>query len=289
MATSPLNFQILPLLTPAEALVLLHGKMLNFKQLLKLTLMDLLLKKVLAIRTTPFIKSSNQPVVHMYLHRGAKYAEYRPLAHEAIYTKHFAREPNREISFINLIRLGRRYAISTTYLRQKIMKTPQLLTSFERGFWISLTDKVKYTAEGALKRTHVETELNELTNLLPQVYHSDRATVRRLLHMMNGNLFLSNAIDHNLLLLVDEELSRLFAREHAASADDDSAEEFLFIAEDWSFDDSFEDGFGSDSDGGGDSSDGGGDSGCGGGDSGCGGGDSGCGGGDSGCGGGCSS
>jgi hypothetical protein len=50
MPTSLVNFKMLPLLTPAEVLVLLHGKNANFKELIKMTLMDLLLRKVLAVK-----------------------------------------------------------------------------------------------------------------------------------------------------------------------------------------------------------------------------------------------
>lgn len=271
MAVSLVNFKMLPSLTPAEALVLLHGKDVNFKQMLKLTLMDLLLKKVLAVKSGPATEFSNEPATNLYMQRGISYADYRPFAHEEIYTSHFSREPNREILFANLIKLARGKAVNNAYLRQQIMKTPQLITAFDRGFWANLTDKVKQTEEGGLKRTYVTTELQELTNMLPDLYQTDKATAKKLLQLLHGNLFLTDAIDHHLLVLLDDELSRLFEREKAV----DDADDLLYVTEgfDFDFDSSFDDGFGSDSGGdsdGGSSDGGGGDSGCGGG---CGGGD----------------
>jgi uncharacterized membrane protein YgcG len=278
MAVSPVNFKMLPSLTPAEALVLLNGKDVNFRQMLKLTLMDLLLKKVLAIKPAPSTGFSDEPMTNLYVQRGIHYADYRPFAHEEIYTSHFSREPNREILFTNLIKLARGKAVNNAYLRRQVMKTPQLLTAFERGFWTSLTDKVQQTEEGALKRTYVATELQELTTMLPKLYQTDKATAKKLLQLMHGNLFLTDAIDHHLLVLLDDELSRLFEREKA-SEDDVGGAFDITEGFDFDFDSSFDDGFGGDSgfgggsgfggDSGGDS-DGGGDSGCGGG---CGGGD----------------
>lgn len=268
MAAALVNFKMLPSLTPAESLVLLHSKEANFKQMLKLTLMDLLLKKVLAIKPAPAAGHDEAPITNLYVRRGEHYADYRPFAHEEIYTGHFSREPNREILLANLIKLARRKAANPAFLRQQVMKTPQLLTAFERGFWARLTDKVKYTEEGALKRTYAATELQELTLMLPDLYHTDKATAKKLLQLLHGNLFLTEAIDHHLLMLLDDELSRLFERERTS----DNNNDLLYMTDgfdfDSDFDSSFDDGFGGNSDDGG--SDGGGDSGCG---SGCGGGD----------------
>ncbi|WP_250632287.1 hypothetical protein [Rhodoflexus caldus] len=277
MAAALVNFKMLPSLTPAESLVLLHGKEADFKRMLKLTLMDLLLKKVLAIKPAPATGHDEAPTANLYVQRGEHYADYRPFAHEEIYTGHFSREPNREILLANLIKLARGKAANPAYLRQQVMKTPQLLTAFERGFWARLTDKVKYTEEGALKRTYAATELQELTHMLPDLYHTDKATAKKLLQLLHGNLFLTEAIDHHLLVLLDDELSRLFERERTSDNND-----LLYMTDgfDFDFDSSFDDGFGGSSDGdsyGGSSDDGGSD---GGGDSGCGGGCSGCGGGD---------
>lgn len=137
--------------------------------------------------------------------------------------------------------MARRQAGSVSYLRRKIMKTPQLLTCFKRGFWVNLTDKVQYTNEGWRKRQYTSSELGALTQQLPQLYDSDKATVSQLLQLLHGNLFLTNAVSHEWLMLLDEELSRLFARENQATASD---EEF-FIMEDWDFDTSFDESFGS--------------------------------------------
>jgi uncharacterized membrane protein YgcG len=255
---------MLPLLTPAEVLVLLHGKNANFKELIKMTLMDLLLRKVLAVKLVSAADATDEPMNQLLVQRGARYADYRPLAHEEIYTIHFAIQANREILFANLIKLARLMGANDIYLRRKIMKTPQMRTAFKQGFWANLTDKVQYTQEGLLKRTYAATELQELTNMLPELYEADKATVVQLLQLMHGNIFLTNAVEHRLLMLLDDELSRLFHQEQSSAADID---ELFYMTEAFNFESSFDDGFdsgGSD----GDSSDGGGDSGCGGGCSG---------------------
>lgn len=76
MAALLQKFRTLPLLTPGEALVLLNGRQVIFKELLKLTLTDLLMKKILTLK--PVAGGS------LYVCRGEAYGGYHPLAHEEI-------------------------------------------------------------------------------------------------------------------------------------------------------------------------------------------------------------
>lgn len=233
------NFRLLPVLTPAEVLVLLHGRYVNLKQLLQLTLTDLLLKKVLAVRASPLAASSNNPLLYMYVHRGINYDKYRLLKHEKIYTKHFLSPPDREIMPGNLIKLACTAAISTTAMRQNIMKTPHLLNAFERGFWAKLTDKVKLTEEGTKKRTLAENELKTLTDLLAHVYNkADKNAAANLLQMMHGNLFLTDVLRHHLLILSDEELDKVFAQQDKEQSP--TVYNFLVTEANWSFEDAFD-------------------------------------------------
>jgi hypothetical protein len=99
------NESILSQLSPAETLIMLLGKEAPFNDLMKVTLMDLMLKQVLAIKEVMRQPGPSEKIrIYKYIVRGENFAAYTPLAHEFIFLNVFNKYGKEKLLFRHLIR-----------------------------------------------------------------------------------------------------------------------------------------------------------------------------------------
>jgi hypothetical protein len=241
-------------LTPAQTLILTtHGKA-SLKDLLKYTLLDLLMKKVLVAEE----EGDEESKVH-YLRRGENFLSYHAEAHEHPFLKLFEDDPDIVLTRDQLIKSVVAAAISrAAYVHRRLAASTKLNQAFKQSFFDRLFGIVVLSDAGKSLAEKVAKELNELEELLPDLLANDHRRLREILTQLHGNVFLIPGFEPESLAALDEDFRKQLV------GGDTYVDYFPFIYFDSyssSFDDSF-DAAGSSGEGGC-----GGDSGC----SGCGG------------------
>ncbi len=240
-------------LTPAETLLVRDESQASVRDLLKYTLMDLLLKQVLQIDDVERQPNSRDPVrVYRYVSKGKNFKNYFGLSHELPFLSPFYGNPDIRILFKNCVRIGYENAGGKRALHERIRTSPAIANMFCASLIQKIFGRYDYTPEGLQFKGGVEEELQQLENELPTLLVTDRQRALEKLKLIGGNVFLLKGLDFAMLKEIEQAFPRTLVEEHTGGCGSGCST--------WS---SF------DSDDGGDS-----DSGCSSGDSGC----SGCGG-----------
>jgi hypothetical protein len=267
-------------LSPAETLVLLEGKEVKLRDLLKVTLMDLFLKQVL--QTTDITNTSrpgSESFSNTYIVRGSNFALHHALAHEAIFLSVFRHNENTQFLFNTIVKLGYVKAGSADRYSKIILRNARIRTYFVEGIARFFKGKFSLTPKGIEFVQELKAEINELAITLPKLMENDQAKALEILKVIKGNVFLVKGLDFKMMKEIENQVVAESSKAYSTS-DSSYPDTSMWLALTTNSN-SFDSGcssfhhhhdsgdWGGDSDSGGDS---GGDSGC----SGCGG----CGGGD---------
>lgn len=260
--------KLLSTLTPAETLLLRKGDTVTLNELLKFTLMDLLLKQVLVMEDVVRQAHPNEPArQHKYVSAGIHFATYRAKVHEKVFLSPFKKSADLRILFRNLVKIGYENAESQRWYVKDLFGFTPMGPAFNRHFWQLFNGKFSYTQQGLLWKAQIEDEIAALEADLPRKMREDRANTLAMLKGIGGNIFLLTGIDLELSRTIEQAL-----HEHMTTTEPP----FVAGGGCWSdfttYDNHFDNSCGTDhsSGGSGCNSDGSGDSGCGGG-CGCGG------------------
>lgn len=263
-------------LTPAETLVLRDTSGTSFRDLLKFTLIDLILKRVLIIRNEsnePESEGDNQ-VGLKHLEKGPAFDQYDHKYHELIYMMPFKDDPELSIQFKHLVKIGWESAKSRNqYMFRHVLMSKDIVRTVKEGWFYRTFGYCKLTDEGHEMQRRINTELNRLSDTLPSMVENNPEGAKDIMSQIYGNVLLLKSFDYSLLKQLDEVFEEDMIERHSPMDTDTAAIWFLFLYAD------FETTFNSEFDsygaggwsGGGCSGDGGGDGGCGGGCGGCGG------------------
>jgi hypothetical protein len=257
-------------LSPAETLILTQGEHTNLKDLLKVTMMDLLLKQVL--QTTPHSPEPGSDTTYFHVISGPNLSGYHALEHERIFLEPFIRNHSYRTLFATLIKLARSKALTTSYYAKSIQSSAQLHGCFEHGLSRLFKGKFSLTPHGKTVKGETKAELDALSEILPDLLINDPAKSLQIMKVIKGNIFLVKGVDFKLMEEIEKQLiaETHYSNEHAAFSDsmtwlalthhftlfDDSRNSDSSVGDSWTSSDAGD-------------SDAGGDSGCG--SSGCGG------------------
>jgi hypothetical protein len=197
---------ILSKLTPAETLLLSDGYFTNYPNLLKYTLMDLLIKRVLKIDKRQFQARANDKIREViYITQGEKFLGYESLPHEFVFLKIYNTEPV-SILFRHLVKVGYENAHSEYAYKKMIAAYKPLDECFEQNFFqriflkeFSLTDK------GEELQIKIKAEIDSLNNTLPGLIANDKDQAAKIIHAIGGNIFLLKNIDFKLVHDLDKD------------------------------------------------------------------------------------
>src|SRR5688500_7078005 len=102
-------------LTPAETLCLKNGPETPLQDLLKYTVMDLLLKQVLVLEEVQRQPNPRDPVrIYKYATTGRNFESYRSKRHERVFISPFQNDRALRILFRNMVKVGYQNAGSAT-------------------------------------------------------------------------------------------------------------------------------------------------------------------------------
>jgi hypothetical protein len=260
-------------LTPAEVRTMLTPETNNLHELLKLTFLDLVRRKLLRIE-----ERGDAVTTETYVTTGPAFYTEKTLPHEEVMVQLFRSAPTMELlmkAYLKAVK-GRLKGGANKY-RKLIFESGRLQPYFKTGFFYTLFGARVLNAEGVQLRDRLQQEL-EYNNreLIMLNNRNDSGGMQQLFGQLGGNAFLLPAFAAGMYGMMGAPIPETMADQHfrqhqSAAGGDSSGTGCSACSTDWGA--SFDSGC-SAHDGGGS-----GDSGCSGGDSG----GSGC----SGCGGGC--
>lgn len=250
-------------LTPAETLIIKSGDTTPLSDLLKYTLMDLLLKQVLIVEEVQRKPSPRDPIrTYKYVTTGKNFSKYLVRSHEIVFLSVFQKNLAIRVLFRNLVKVAYQNAKSERMYYPYLTTNLNLKDSFKTTIYQKLFGGFTYTDKGVKLKNEVQNEITELEKTFPSDISNDKKRGLEILKVIGGNIFLLSGLDFAIAKEIDKELFEEMSK-YSTSGEWSSGCWTSFD----SYSDSFDNSCSSDT-GTGD----GGDSGCGSGCSGCGGG-----------------
>lgn len=250
---------ILSRLTPAETLIVWKGNQTTMKDMLKHTLMDLLIKQILSIEEIERQPSKRDPIrIYKYIGTGKNFSGYRCLPHELCFLSAYYKNSTIRILFRNFVKIGYENAHSEL----DFYKTLRTSNELKDMFTVSLFQRIftggfNYTSIGSQLRIAIEDEIQNLETILLNQLNNDKEKALDILKKIGGNVFLLKGIEFDLI----KEIDQAFLKELTQSKPSSGCSTGCFTTFD-TFESDFDNSCSSDTGGSGCSGDGGCSSGC---------------------------
>jgi hypothetical protein len=181
-------------LTPAETLLLTEGKRVPLKDLLKVTLMDLLLKQILKTVEVPNGSNEATSVSNTYVVSGNNFSFSKSLSHERVFLSPFLKDKQVEILFSNLVKISYQKAGPEKAYNKLIRDSAGLTGCFTSGL-SKLFNPFELNDYGRKIATELRGQLNQLSDTLPQLMENNPDKALEVLKHIKGNVFLVKGID----------------------------------------------------------------------------------------------
>lgn len=182
--------QHLTKLTPAETLAILESGRPDVLNLLKFTLGDLFLRRVLAVEKAPARLDSGETILAAYARRGLKFDQHQPRKHEMVFLVPFQRDPDLRVLLMHLAGIAFASVGQRHVYRNVVMESIGVADYFESR-WLG---RMRLSPAGKTVRSAIVSELSHLQASLEALLASDAARAQQLLDSVGGNvLFLKNA------------------------------------------------------------------------------------------------
>lgn len=181
-------------LKPAEIHLLLENGEPKLKDMLRLTFLELLRKKVLVFEEHE--KPSRKPGmvrVYKYVTTGPAYQDYNTLSYEAVFLNPYKKDPARRILFRSLIRITSENAHYDTVFRKKIIESSLNRHFYQNRLRLSFGLGRVLSASGETAKIQIQKEIRDAEQKLnnhPGSYTPD--LVEYILALGTGVLFLQN-------------------------------------------------------------------------------------------------
>jgi hypothetical protein len=193
-------------LTPAELLILTKENV-THQELLKITFIDLLLKRVLKtfeVEKQPHIREEVR--IYKYVGIGQNYNNYNSLNHERLFLSIFDTDNTIEMLFRNLVKIAYQKSKTLKDLKNDLIKTPTLKKCFSQNIFQRIFYGYSFTEYGTELKRKVKKEIQDLGNQLSDVSTIENQKAIELIKIIGANIFLLVNIDYELLNQIDQDL-----------------------------------------------------------------------------------
>lgn len=197
----------LAFLKPAETLVLQYQSKADFKELLKVTFMDLLLKQVLVVKDTlKEIKRGNRlkQVKSKYVITGKNFTKYSPSPFEEVFLSVFIDKPQLKANLKPLIKVA--YEASDKYYAKAIVEGSSIKDLFKTVFYQKYFGKFSLTKKGKETMLLVKKELEEVDQKIGDLIQNKPNEALEILLKIGGNIFLLQNLEFELLRKIDSSI-----------------------------------------------------------------------------------
>ena len=189
-------------LTPAENLMLRDNCGTKLRELLKATLLDLLMKKVLVFHEvvkTP--DKRGRPRKYKYVETGPRFADHLELdqrAHEEPFLAPYRGNKGVRYLFRNLVRIAFTRAANTRAYHGLILSEPRMMP-VRRGGLLNFFGVSRLNGSGKVSREVLMAELVRAGSELVPLLNAKDDRARQMLTRLNGNVLLLSGIDISML------------------------------------------------------------------------------------------
>jgi hypothetical protein len=191
--------------SPAETLILLQGKKAKLKDLLKVTLMDLLLKQ--ALQTLEIENSGDKSgTTNTYVIAGSNFKRYNYLPHEEVFLRPYLQTPGNQILFSNLVKIGYENTEYARYFVRLVFQNEKTRACFAQGLPKIFKGKFSLTSFGKRTVEDIKSEIRELDSKLSDLMHSNPDKALEILKTIRGNVFLVKGIDFKLMKQIEDQV-----------------------------------------------------------------------------------
>ena len=225
------KMQFLEKFTPAENYLLLENSKATMKGLLKLTMLDLLVKGVISTENVVVrADERSRERILIYVQAGINFQSYQPKAHEAIFLDIFQANPDNKVLFKHLVKYSYDNAKSIRNLvHNQILTHSEITNLFSTRKMFGV---VELNDSGRLAKIQLQKELDYL--------QSSCIDDHSLLKRVNGNLFLMNIVDSDFPTEIDQELDNKESETSSTAKSGFSSYQIYFNAFTSDFDNSFD-------------------------------------------------
>jgi hypothetical protein len=183
--------------SPAESLLILKRKQTTVAQLLKVTLMDLLLKKVL-IQNSKEGESSD-----FTISRGPNFESYSNLPHEDVFLSAIRRKG--DISLRTLINMVSANAGFFNQYTKKFFEMERFRLCFQSGIVRFFAGRFQRSIYGEKVFRQLSQEVEDLEAMLPDLMQTHPAAALEVLKEIGGNVFILKRVDFKLMTEIEKE------------------------------------------------------------------------------------
>ncbi|QCE40953.1 hypothetical protein [Psychroserpens sp. NJDZ02] len=200
--------KILSKITPAETLLIQDGFFVEFKDLMKFTFIDLLLKKIIKIKEVHQKPHPRDKHIRTYTYvtSGKNFKKYKPKNHELIYLSPFNKNRSLQILFKNFIKMAYDNSNGSWSYKKLTRSNIEINPYFKQTSLLNLFRINKLTAKGVKLKKGITNYLNTIDNNINHLLHEDKKKGLELLLSIGGNIFLLENLDFQLLKTIDKEL-----------------------------------------------------------------------------------
>lgn len=194
-------------LTPAEVYVLTKDKF-THRELLKITFIDLLFKKVLRTFEVQRVPDKDQEMrTYRYIGIGQGFEKYPSRNHEKFFLSIFEKDSEMEMLFTTLTKVAYQKSITLSYFKNELIKTPTLKKCFSQNIFQRIFYGYSFTDYGKELKRKVEKEIHGLNLELQTVKNTENQKVIELIKVIGANIFFLENIDYEILNQFDSNLA----------------------------------------------------------------------------------
>jgi hypothetical protein len=200
---------ILNRLKPAETLLIINGDSAEFKNLLKLTFMDLCLKKVIEIQsvTKDYSTSRRNKIVELkYVAPGKNFHQYKPMDFEFAFLATLKKSPDMMFPFKKIIQVAYDYVETEGEYRKMILNQSETSELISQNILQKLFKKFKLNPKGQLEKNSINKELSKIDSSIVDLIRTNPKKALESIVSIGGNIFLLKNLDFQLLKTIDKEL-----------------------------------------------------------------------------------
>ena len=177
-------------LTPAEAMLLINRKA-DLRDLLQVTITDLLIRQVLSTaEVEKKIASQSKPKLLTYVKRGPVFSDYHPRHHELVFLSPFKQEHVQSILYSNLVNMATNEAVNALQFKRRLITGDVLSSYFSQNWWQHMFGAYSLTGSGKRLREELQQEIRDLDFQI-QASEKQEAAIREVSKKIGGNIALS--------------------------------------------------------------------------------------------------
>lgn len=200
--------EILTKLSPAETYLVRDHAEATFKELLKLTLADLMLKRVLVTKYNEQ-KNDDEEDTSTQVIVGENFRAYVPKPHETVFLNPFISNPETEILFSQLIKMAYQNGRNRKkYVFKFLLKNPDIENLFSKRLMTMWLGNVILNGQGEQVKIQVDEALLKLEKGFKGVIERDKQTALKILQNIYGNVFLIDGLESELLKEIDSQIDK---------------------------------------------------------------------------------